>query len=159
MKGHQEEWELLCAKAAVEQDPDELLRLTERVVELLEAKYRRIQEQRDNHVFQIAYDQVLLIKRESILLSRGYEVTSVLGNDAAKQLLMKRSGTVYRIFIVGHAAPSEDREEMVRWLKERFPKTKVLAGNPPDQDILPRADFNVILNGPEQWLSAVASAA
>lgn len=112
---------------------------------------------KDNRIFQIAYDEMLLITRGELLKRRGYEVSSVLGNEAAKRALDKRQ--TYYLFIVGHDAPRETREDMVRWLKTNFPGTKVLALNPPYQTKLTEADYNFHLNGPEEWLAAVASAA
>jgi len=85
------------------------------------------------------------------------QVSSALGNDYAKRRLDTRER--YRIFIVGHAAPKETREDMVRWLKANFPNTKILVVNPPSSAILAGADYNVVLNGPEVWLSIVANAA
>lgn len=108
-------------------------------------------------MFQIAYDEMLLITRAQLLKNRGYEVTSVLGNDAAKCAIDTRQN--HRLFIVGHAAPRETREEMVRWLKANFPNTKILVVNPPSSAILAGADYNVVLNGPEEWLSIVANTA
>jgi hypothetical protein len=161
MREQQEEWMELCRQASVEQDPEKLYRLISRINELLEAKDKRLRSNAaglhsdDKRVFQIAYDETLLVSRAELLKSRGYEVSSVLGNDAAKRILDTRDR--YRIFIVGHGAPKETREEMVRWLKSNFPNTKILVVNPPSSAILAGADYNVVLNGPEEWLSIVAN--
>jgi hypothetical protein len=163
MKEQEEEWQLLCQQASVEQDRDKLLQLIKRITALLDAKEKRLQQnsalpaRRSNHVFQIAYDSTLLVAREHLLKSRGYDVSSVLGNEDAQQSLA--NGQRWRLFIVGHNAPRETREEMVRWLKKNFPHTTVLALNPPSQDKLTEADFNFVLNGPEEWLAAVSRTA
>jgi hypothetical protein len=164
MKAHEEEWKFLCKQAAKEQDPAKLFKLVQRINDLLEAKEKRLRGkavlssvQAGNHVFQIAYDEMLLVTRELLLKDRGYEVTSVLGNEDARRALAMDQ--IYRLFIVGRDAPRETREAMVRWLKEHFPNIKVLALNPPYQDQLPGADFNLILNGPDEWLAVVASVA
>ena len=104
-------------------------------------------------IFQIAYDEDLGLRRAELLRSRGYGVISVVGNQAAKLLLS--SIQHYDLFIVGHAAPEETRRGIVRWLKSEYPSVKILALNPPDQQVL-RADYNVRLNGPENWLPIVA---
>ena len=44
---------------------------------------------------------------------------------------------------------------MADWLKERYPKVTILALNPPYQQELAPADYNVVLNGPEEWLFVV----
>lgn len=149
----------LCKQASVEQDPQKLFRLVCAINELLEAKDKRLRSraaegQSDGkRVFQIAYDEMLLVSRAELLKNRGYEVSSAIGNDGAKRILDK--GERYRIFIVGHAAPLETREEMVSWLKANFPNIKILVVNPPASAILAEADYNVVLNGPEAWLSIV----
>jgi len=163
VRDHQEEWQELCQQASVEQDREKLLQLVRRINELLEAKDDRLQPSsvkpvsKGNGIFQIAYDEMLLITRAELLRNRGYEVSSVLGNDDAQRVLGIHEN--YRLFIVGHAARRETREEMVRWLKTNFPDTRILALNPPHQENLADADFNLVLNGPEGWLSIVANAA
>lgn len=109
------------------------------------AKLRRI--------FAISYDEEMGVRRAELLKSRGYGVISVIGNEAAKVLLS--SVQRYDLFIVGHAASEEVRREMVEWLKAQYPGVKILALNPPDQQ-LPTADFNVP-HGPENWLPIVST--
>ena len=151
----------LCRQASVEQDREKLFGLVCRINKLLEAKDMRSRsgaaEPQPERVFQIAYDEMLMVSRAELLKNRGYEVSSALGNDGAKRILDTRER--YRIFIVGHAAPKETREDMVRWLKTNFPNTKILVVNPPSSAILAGADYNVVLNGPEEWLSIVANTA
>lgn len=103
-------------------------------------------------IFQISYDEQAGLRRAELLRGRGYNVLSALGNDAAKALLC--SIQPYDLFIVGHAAPKESRKEMVDWLKTKYPNVKILALNPPDQQ-MSSADYNAMLNGPESWLSFV----
>jgi short-subunit dehydrogenase involved in D-alanine esterification of teichoic acids len=80
----------------------------------------------------------------------------VIGNEAAKVLLSTMQHTDLALFIVGHAAPEQTRKEMVDWLKAKYPNVKVLALNPPNQQ-LPDADYNVVQNGPEKWLPFVST--
>jgi hypothetical protein len=164
MRDQQEEWLELCQRAPVEQDGEKLFQLAHRINERLEAKDNRLRRvdvgssiPKNKAVFQIAYDEMLLIKRADLLKSRGYEVSSALGNDSAKRILEKREG--YRLFIVGHAAPRETREEMVRWVKTNYADTKILVLNSPSTKNLAEADYNVFLIGAEEWLSIVANAA
>ena len=107
-------------------------------------------------VFQIAYTRELMFTREAVLKSRGYVVESVFGNEAAKKAL--ETGGDYDMFMVGHAEPLNMRQEMVRWLRQKFPKAKILALNPPNVSRHPDADYNVTLNGPEEWLAVVQEA-
>lgn len=103
-------------------------------------------------IFQIFYDEQAGLRRAELLRGRGYGVLSVWGNDATKVLLS--SVQSYDLFIVGHAAPEENRKEMVDWLKSKYPKVKILALNPPHQQMR-NADYNAIQNRPESWLPFV----
>jgi len=136
-----------------------LLKLVQRINELLEQKRARLEgrafgvARRSKRIFQIAYDELLLISRAQILKDRGYEVTSVLGNEDAHRVLAK--GEKYRTFLIGHAAPQAERQAMVMWIKTQFPDAKVLALNAPTYGALPEADFNFVLNGHKEWLATV----
>lgn len=107
-------------------------------------------------VFQIAYDGGLATARTRVLRLQGYEVVSVIGNEAAKLVLSIPEQ--YDFFIVGHAADDQARTEMVSWLKAHYPGVRILALNPPKVSELAGADYNVKLNGPETWLPIIASA-
>jgi hypothetical protein len=107
-------------------------------------------------VFQIAYDDRSAGTRTVLLRKRGYNVVTVIGNESAKLILSLPQR--FDLFIVGHAAPDNERKEMVAWLKKNFPNTQVLALNPPKIPVLPGADYNIELNGPEAWLSVVSTA-
>lgn len=104
-------------------------------------------------IFQIAYDEQLMATRAEVLKAHGFAVTSVVGNDAAKAALAAPRD--YSLFMLGHSAKPKDRKEMADWLKEKYPKVPILALNPPYQKQLEPADFNVVLNGPEEWLFIV----
>ncbi len=104
-------------------------------------------------IFQISYDEESALQRAELLLGCGYGVISVLGNEAAKVLLS--SIQHYDLFIVGPGAPEERRQEMVDWLKEKYPTVKILALNPLHQQ-LANADYNATEGGPENWLPLVA---
>lgn len=105
------------------------------------------------HIFQISYDEPLGAQRAELLKSRGYSVMSVIGNEAAKVALTPVQH--YDFFIIGNAAPEGTRQEMAIWLKAKYPRVKILALNPPNREVL-RADFNVRLNGPEDWLPIIS---
>ena len=107
-------------------------------------------------VFQIAYDEQQLFTRTELLRQNGYEVVSVVGNEAAKTVLSSRQDC--DLFIVGHAALEQARKEMVDWLKTRYPHVKILALNPSDHQQLAGADYNSKLNDPNEWLSVVTAA-
>ena len=107
-------------------------------------------------VFQIAYDSGLASARTTVLRLQGYQVVSVIGNEAAKLVLSMPEQ--YDFFIVGHAADDLARRGMVLWLKAHYPGVLILALNPPKVSELAGADYNVKLNGPETWLPIIATA-
>jgi len=107
-------------------------------------------------VFQIAYDSDQATARTMVLRLHGYEVVSVIGNEAAKIVLSMREQCDF--FIVGHAADDQVRREMVLWLKAHYPGVRILALNPPKVSELAGADYNVKLNGPEIWVPIIATA-
>ena len=94
-----------------------------------------------------------MASRADVLKAHGFTVVSVLGNEAAKVALKKPRH--YTLFIIGaHSAPKV-RREMADWLKVKYPKVPLLALNPPFQQRLPPADYNIALDGPEEWLFVV----
>ena len=104
-------------------------------------------------IFQIAYDERLMVSRAELLKAHGFAVVSVLGNEAAKAALATPQDCA--LFILGHAAIPRVRQEMADWLKAKYPTVEILAINPPYQKQLKPADYNVVLNGPEEWLFVV----
>ncbi len=105
-------------------------------------------------IFQIAYTEKLRSERAELLRHLGYLVISVIGNESAKALLSAGQPDLM-LFIIGHAAPEQTREEMVDWLKANYPNVRILALNPPNQQ-LPGADYNAIETKPNEWLPFVA---
>src|SRR5216684_8439519 len=107
-------------------------------------------------LFQIGYDEKGLNARAELLRRFGHEVISVTHNEAAKIALS--SFRDVDVFIVGHTAPEQTRKDMVAWLKANYPKVKIVAMNP-SRDQLVGADYNVVLNEHDEWLSLLAAAA
>ena len=124
---------------------------THQVVMQLNVESAKLQSTK--RVFQIAYDEELALQRTQLLTAQGYIVMSVIGNEPAKVVLT--STQHYDLFIIDYAAPEETRREIVDWLRANFAKVKILALNPPGQQI-PSADFNVTNDAPDKWVSIVA---
>lgn len=104
-------------------------------------------------VFQVS--DALSQARGKLLRLQGYEVISVLGNDAAKLALNSLQKCDF--FIVGHNGADEVRKEIIAWIKGKYPEKPVLALNSLYTEPLADADFNVVLDDQEKWLLAVAS--
>ena len=132
--------------------PGEYIILTQKTGEKIsiKSKTKRI-------LFQIGYDEKGLNARAELFRRFGHEVISVTHNEAAKAALSSLRDV--DLFIVGHTAPEQTREEMVDWLKTNYPKVKIVALNPSANPKLPGADFNVILNEYDEWLSLLAAVA
>jgi hypothetical protein len=115
-----------------------------------------IKAQTKRILFQIGYDERGLNARAELLRRFGHEVISVTHNEAAKVALSSYHDV--DLFIVGHTAPEQTRKEMVAWLKKNYPKVKIVALNPSKSQLV-GADYNVVLNDHDEWLSLLAAAA
>ena len=80
----------------------------------------------------------------------------MVANIANKQALTSIENV--DVFVVGPTAPEETRKEMVDWLKTNFPKIKVVALIPSASRQLSSADYNIVLNDWDEWLSLLAAA-
>jgi len=140
-----------CAKVLAASAPGEYV-ITNMTGEKISVKFppRRI-------MFQIGYDENELKVRAELFRRVGHEVISVADNEAAKNALTSIHSV--DVFVVGHTAPEQTRKEMVDWLKTNFPKVKIVALIPSANRQLPRADYNVVLNDSEEWLSLLEAAA
>jgi len=127
-----------------------------RVSELL-----RMEAPPKKRIFQIAYSRELMCYRSSLLRTRGYEVTSAVGNEAAKTLLMSHFGATYDLFIIGRAAPAHVRFEIACWIRTQFPEGRIVALHPEeDQRIggLNGLEYNANDGRPQVWVPLVAAA-
>ena len=129
---------------------------TQEVVFRVDGSMATVPARAIKRIFQIAYTERLRSERAEVLRHHGCGVVSVIGNEAAKAILSRIHYDDLALFMVGHAAPEQMRKEMIDWLKAKYPNVKVLALNPPDQQ-LPGADYNVLQNGPERWLPFVSA--
>lgn len=117
----------------------------------------RIKAPRKRIVFQIGYDQRTLNARAELFRRFGHEVISAADNEVAKRALA--TNREVDVFIVGHSAPEQMRKEMVDWLKANFPKVEIVALIPSGTERMSRADYNVVLNDWDEWLSLLPGAA
>jgi short-subunit dehydrogenase involved in D-alanine esterification of teichoic acids len=108
-------------------------------------------------MFQIGYDERELNGRAELFRRVGHEVISVADNETAKRAL--RSFCDVDVFVVGHTAPEQTRKEMVDWLKANFPKVKIVALIPSASRPLACADYNVVLNDLDEWMTLLAATA
>jgi len=116
-----------------------------------------IKPQSKRIVFQIGDEEKELNARAELLRRFGHEVISVDNNEAAKGALTGVARV--DLFIVGHSAPEQNRKEMVAWLRANYPAVKILALHPSENRELAGADYNVVLNDTNEWLSLITAAA
>lgn len=95
-------------------------------------------------LFQIAYDETLAEIRSDLLRKRAYEVTTVLGNEAAKAVLALPQR--WDLFIVGAEAPGKSQTEMVAWLSAKYPNVPILVLTPGEVRELASANYNAASN-------------
>jgi hypothetical protein len=107
-------------------------------------------------VFQITYDPSVGDRRAEILRLHGYEVLTVIGNEAAKVVLTIPQE--FDLFVIGDGTDHDARREMVSWLKANFPHIRILAVNSSPTEELAGADYNAKVDGPEKLLPLIAAA-
>ena len=135
-------------------------------IETSEIVFRADASRSDNElakrVFQIAYTEQLFVETAQILRNHGYGVMSALGNEAAQAILSTlpvNGGQQVGLFIIGHGAPEQTRLDMVHWLHAKYPRTGILALNPPECRRLNALEYNASYDAPEVWLPLAALAA
>ena len=96
-------------------------------------------------IFQVAYHEEHFLARANLLRRQGYIVISTVGNEAAKVVLPMLPQV--DLLIIGHAAPEQTRLDMVAWLRERYPRTTILALNP-SHERLGTLRFNAVYYPP-----------
>ena len=107
-------------------------------------------------VFQIGYDDDRgAAARETLFRSFGHEVISVKDNEAAKRTLL--SIPYVDVFILGHTAPDQTRNEMVDWLKVNFPGARIVALIPSVSAQLLCTDYNIPQSQWAAWVSLFAT--
>jgi 5'(3')-deoxyribonucleotidase len=116
-----------------------------------------IKSQPKRIMFQIGYDEKELNARAELFRRFGHEVISVADNEAAKHALT--SSHNIDVFVVGDKAPDQTRKEIVDWLKENFPKVKIVALVPSTNQRLRRADYNIVLDDWDEWVSLLGATA
>jgi CheY-like chemotaxis protein len=108
------------------------------------------------HILSISYDESLLVTRQMILETAGFDVSSALGFAEALELCRKDPN--FDLVLMGHSIPRKDKSALIAALRPAC-KAPVLSvrrhGDPP----LPEANCSVdSFDGPQVLLDAVHSA-
>ena len=84
----------------------------------------RSSDKRDERVLHVCYDPAALLSRERLLMSMGYQICTVLGEDG----LMALAGTDFFDFaLIGEEGSLAQRQSAVRLLQEQYPAAPVIA--------------------------------
>lgn len=107
-------------------------------------------------ILQVAYDQGLLETRALMLKAKGYEVTSVRGNQQA-MLLTSDSLAKFDAALIGFSSTFMVRSAMLAWFKSKLPQLPVIVLQFHTFEKFPQADCCSLSEDPSIWLDAVAN--
>ncbi len=113
-----------------------------------------IQSKMSARILHIAYDAGLLETRSLMLKSRGYQVTSALGN---KQAMALASGELDRfdLAVIGFSSTHAARTEVLAWMKSKSARLPVVVLQYHEFEKFPQADCVTMAEDPCVWLDAV----
>ena len=108
-------------------------------------------ELRKKRILHVEFDRVLLATRHALLETAGFEVISCFSGMAAREV--STGSAHFDLFLIGHAAPIDERTDLVTWIRAHFPRVAIVALRSRDTDYSPLggdatavADPAVLLN-------------
>jgi hypothetical protein len=78
----------------------------------------------EERLLYVCYERTTLVARERLLMSMGYQVCTVLGNDGLMALIDVEH---FDFALIGDEGSPAEKQAAVRQLKERYPHTPVIA--------------------------------
>ena len=102
-------------------------------------------------ILYVCFDPALVLPRERALLSKGYDVATVLGQDG---LMAAQDVGDYDLILIGDEGSLRERCNSIRLLKEQFFPHPIIAlchG----VEHLPDADYQISTGDPKPWFDAV----
>ncbi len=103
-------------------------------------------------ILYVCHDPALLLTRERLLMSEGYQVFTVLGVDG---LMALSQVDEFDFVLLGDEGPLAERLNALVWLKEEYPRTPVIALSRGVEQ-LPGSDYRVMATDSEDWIHGVA---
>jgi DNA-binding response OmpR family regulator len=79
---------------------------------------------RRKRILHVEFDRTLLATRHALLETAGFEVISCFNATAIREV--STAAAAFDLFLVGHAAPLAERNELVTWLRSNFPDAAVV---------------------------------
>ncbi|MGC2108400.1 MAG: hypothetical protein WA655_02720 [Candidatus Korobacteraceae bacterium] len=102
-------------------------------------------------ILYVCFDPALVLSRERALLSKGYDVSTVLGHDG---LMAARELGDFDLILIGDEGSLPERSDSIRQLKEQFFPHPIIALCHGVEHI-PDADYQISTGDPKPWSDAV----
>ncbi len=103
-------------------------------------------------ILYVCFDPAMLVGRERLLMTQGYEVRTVLGHDG---LLGSKQLSDFDFILIGDEGSLVERQNSARLLRERhFPPPIIALFR--DTDHVMGADFEVSTGEPRGWCDSLA---
>jgi len=106
-------------------------------------------------VLQIGYYPMLLQTRHMMLEQDGYDVSSALGDEQARELAGSQN---FDAVVIGFSGTLAERQELLHWLKKNVQQTPVVMLQANSSERFPEADVVTLSEDPKVWLAAVRQA-
>ena len=106
-------------------------------------------------IVQVEFRPSLLSIRDEILQSLGHPVVSVLGSQAARNLVLSTS---VGVVVIGHGAPRQERLELIAHFRKTLPSVPIVALLRRRDEAFDCSDFNCSADNPPLWVRTVNQA-
>ena len=110
-------------------------------------------ELRKKRILHVEFDRVLLATRHALLETAGFEVISCFSGMAAREV--STASAHFDLFLIGHAAPIDERTDLVTWIRAHFPRIAIIALRSRDTDYSPLGGDATAVADPAELLNTV----
>jgi CheY-like chemotaxis protein len=110
-------------------------------------------ELRKKRILHVEFDRVLLATRHALLETAGFEVISCFSGMAAREV--STGNARFDLFLIGHAAPIDERTDLVTWIRAHFPRIAIVALRSRDTDYSPLGGDATAVADPTELLNTV----
>jgi DNA-binding NtrC family response regulator len=107
-------------------------------------------------IVQVEFRESLLSVRDEILQSLGHPILSVLGSQAARDLVL--SSASVGVVVIGHRAPRPERCALIAHFRNTWPGVPIVILLGRGESVFSEADFNCPADNPPRWAETVNQA-
>jgi hypothetical protein len=100
-----------------------------------------------DRILYVCFNPTMLVSRERVLMSRDYDVCTVLGADGLQAVPNLEE---FDFVLIGDEGPLPQRRSAVRYLRQQMPPVRVIALCR-DREEIPGADYEVSTADPRTW--------